>query len=115
MDIGPPEWIVIGLILLVVFGSSKIPQLARNLGRAQSELRKGFSEGRGEDDSCRADEHAPDGGVSPETASSELRHGVDDQLEEHLLTVELGDAVLRRWESGVSLSSGSIAVERVPD
>ena len=48
MDIGPPEWIIIGLVLLLVFGSSKIPQLARNLGRAQSELKKGLAEGRAE-------------------------------------------------------------------
>ena len=49
MDIGPPEWIIIGIVLLLIFGSSKIPQIARNLGKAQSELKKGLAEGRGED------------------------------------------------------------------
>jgi len=46
MDIGPPEWIIIGIVLLLLFGSSKIPELARNLGRAQSELKRGLAEGR---------------------------------------------------------------------
>lgn len=48
MDVGPGEWIVIGLVLLLLFGSSKLPELARNLGRAQQELKKSLAEGRGD-------------------------------------------------------------------
>ena len=50
MDIGPGEWIIVGLVLLLVFGSHKIPELARNLGRAQQELKKGLAEGRADTD-----------------------------------------------------------------
>jgi sec-independent protein translocase protein TatA len=47
MDIGPGELVILGLVLLLVFGGSKIPALARNLGQAKTEFEKGM---RGEDD-----------------------------------------------------------------
>ncbi len=46
---GPPELILILVVVLLIFGGSKIPQLALSLGQAQREFRKG-SEDRGEDD-----------------------------------------------------------------
>jgi sec-independent protein translocase protein TatA len=42
MDIGPGELIIVGIVLLLVFGGSKIPQLAKNLGLAKSEFEKGM-------------------------------------------------------------------------
>jgi len=33
------------LLILVLFGGAKIPQLMRNLGSAQSEFKKGMAEG----------------------------------------------------------------------
>jgi sec-independent protein translocase protein TatA len=44
---GPPEWIIIGIVaLVVVFGAKKIPEMARSMGRAQSEFKKGMKEGQ---------------------------------------------------------------------
>jgi len=40
-----PEWIVVLVVVLVIFGGSQVPKLARSLGQAQSEFRKGLSEG----------------------------------------------------------------------
>ena len=37
------EWIWIVIIALVLFGGSQIPKLARNLGQAQNEFKKGLS------------------------------------------------------------------------
>ena len=37
-------WIVI-LLVVVLFGGSLLPKIARNLGKAQSELKKGLAEG----------------------------------------------------------------------
>ena len=37
-------WIVI-LLVVVLFGGSRLPKIARNLGKAQSELKKGLAEG----------------------------------------------------------------------
>ena len=50
MDIGPGELVILGLVLLLVFGGSKIPTLARNLGQAKTEFEKGM---RGEDDEAQ--------------------------------------------------------------
>ncbi|GIU84264.1 MAG: hypothetical protein KatS3mg008_1039 [Acidimicrobiales bacterium] len=43
--LGTGELLIILLIILVIFGGSKLPQLARSLGQAQREFRKGLSEG----------------------------------------------------------------------
>ena len=41
-----PEWIVVGIIAVaVLFGAKKIPDIARNVGRAQGEFKKGIREG----------------------------------------------------------------------
>jgi sec-independent protein translocase protein TatA len=40
-----PELIVVAVVVLVLFGGSQIPKLARNLGQAQKEFKKGISEG----------------------------------------------------------------------
>jgi sec-independent protein translocase protein TatA len=42
---GPDLIIVIIVIVAVLFGGSQIPKLARSLGSAQSEFKKGLAEG----------------------------------------------------------------------
>ena len=46
MDIGPQELIILLVIVLVIFGGSQLPKLARNLGHAQSEFKKGMAAGK---------------------------------------------------------------------
>ena len=41
MDLGAPELLIILLVILLVFGGSQLPKLARSLGEAQREFRKG--------------------------------------------------------------------------
>ncbi len=43
--------IVIAVVLLVLFGSAKLPQLARSLGSAKKEFEKGTKEGDTESES----------------------------------------------------------------
>ncbi|RLI75660.1 twin-arginine translocase TatA/TatE family subunit [Archaeoglobales archaeon] len=43
--IGPNELMIILAIIALLFGASKIPELARNLGRAKTEYKKGELEG----------------------------------------------------------------------
>jgi sec-independent protein translocase protein TatA len=43
--LGAPELIIILLIVLLIFGGSKLPQLARSLGQAQKEFKDGMTEG----------------------------------------------------------------------
>ena len=45
MNLGPTEILIVLLVVLVIFGGSQIPKLARNLGQAQKEFRKGLTEG----------------------------------------------------------------------
>lgn len=44
------EWIIVALVVLVLFGGSQIPKLARSLGAAQKEFKQGLKEGAAEDD-----------------------------------------------------------------
>src|SRR5258707_5526333 len=37
---GPSEWIIILVIVLVLFGAKKLPELARSLGQSMNEFRK---------------------------------------------------------------------------
>ena len=41
MDLGPPELLIILVVVLVLFGGAKIPDLARSLGRAKHEFESG--------------------------------------------------------------------------
>jgi len=42
---GPSEWLIIGLIVVLLVGAKKLPEIARSLGRSSSEFKKGIREG----------------------------------------------------------------------
>lgn len=44
-DIGLPELIIILVILLLLFGSTRLPKLAKSLGESAGELKKGIDNG----------------------------------------------------------------------
>lgn len=46
--LGAPELIIILIIILVIFGGSQLPKLARSLGTSAKELRKGLKDDDGE-------------------------------------------------------------------
>ena len=43
-NIGMPELIIILIIILLLFGAQRLPELARSLGKAVSEFKKGMKE-----------------------------------------------------------------------
>jgi sec-independent protein translocase protein TatA len=43
------DWLIVLLIGVILFGSTKIPQVARSLGRSVSEFKKGVREGEEEE------------------------------------------------------------------
>ena len=43
-SLGTSELIIILIILLLVFGGAKLPQLARSLGQAQKEFKDGLAD-----------------------------------------------------------------------
>lgn len=49
------EWVIVGIVaVVVIFGAAKIPQIARNMGKAQSEFKKGLKEGATAEDEAQA-------------------------------------------------------------
>ncbi len=49
------EALLVLLIIALLFGSAKLPKLARSLGQAHKEFRKGLDEGIKDDDSAPGD------------------------------------------------------------
>ena len=45
-----PEWIVVVVILVLLFGAKKLPELARSVGKSSSEFKKGMSEGASDEE-----------------------------------------------------------------
>jgi sec-independent protein translocase protein TatA len=50
MNLGPTELIIVLLIVLLIFGGTKLPKLARSMGQASKEFKKGLSEGAEDED-----------------------------------------------------------------
>ncbi len=74
MPISPPAdvfgvdgIIILVVVVLVLFGSTQIPKLARSLGSAQKEFKKGLDEGASDDDASTKSlaEAAPPAAVNP--------------------------------------------------
>ncbi len=52
---GPSEWVIIAIVaIVVIFGAKKIPEIARSMGRAQSEFKQGMKEGADDVDETSA-------------------------------------------------------------
>ena len=51
MGLGAPELVIILVVVLLLFGSTRLPKLARSLGQASKEFKQGVGEGaKGETD-----------------------------------------------------------------
>jgi len=44
MNLGAPELIIVLLVVLLLFGGAKLPQLARSLGQAKKEFQEGAAD-----------------------------------------------------------------------
>jgi sec-independent protein translocase protein TatA len=63
MNLGPTELIIILVIVLLLFGTTRLPKLARSLGEASKEFKKGVNE-REQEEAAQATQSAP---VAPTT------------------------------------------------
>ncbi len=50
VNLGAPELLIILLVILVLFGGAKLPKLARSMGQAQSEFKRGLKDTNQQDD-----------------------------------------------------------------
>jgi len=64
------ELLIILLIVLLVFGARKLPDLARSLGASAKEFRKGIEDGS-EEASDEASDVAPDAAPAAEAADTQ--------------------------------------------
>jgi sec-independent protein translocase protein TatA len=63
----PPEMILIVIVVLVLFGGSQLPKLAKNLGKAQKEFKDALAEGQKEAEKDKSDKS----GTSDRSAASD--------------------------------------------
>ncbi|HEU4398276.1 MAG TPA: twin-arginine translocase TatA/TatE family subunit [Actinomycetota bacterium] len=54
-----PEWIWVILVIVVLFGASRLPIMGRNVGLGIKEFKKGIAEGASGDGKPEADEGKP--------------------------------------------------------
>ncbi|MGQ0520243.1 MAG: twin-arginine translocase TatA/TatE family subunit [Actinomycetota bacterium] len=57
MNLGAPELIIILVVVLLLFGSTRLPKLARSLGQASKEFKQGVSEGAKDDERGETEKH----------------------------------------------------------
>ena len=57
--VGLGELLIILAVILLLFGATKLPQLARSMGKSVNEFKKGMKEGE-EDTSKTAEEKKPE-------------------------------------------------------
>ncbi len=53
--LGGPEGIILLVLVLVLFGGSQLPKLAKNIGKAQKEFKDGIDEANKPSESTKTD------------------------------------------------------------
>lgn len=67
--IGAPELIIILVILLLLFGAKRLPEMARSIGKSTKEFKKGMTEAAQEEDEEEDASKAKAGETKPEQKS----------------------------------------------
>lgn len=76
--IGMQELIVILLIISLLFGAKKIPELARGIGQALREFKKAYKEGKEEEAEAKGEEiKTPD--TRPDTGEIRAQESAPEQ------------------------------------
>ncbi|HEX2272297.1 MAG TPA: twin-arginine translocase TatA/TatE family subunit [Acidimicrobiales bacterium] len=50
MNLGAPELLILLVVVLLLFGATRLPKLARSMGEASREFKKGVAEGSSADE-----------------------------------------------------------------
>lgn len=70
-QLGPMELIIALVVILLLFGAKRIPELARGLGSGVREFKAGTKEGQIEDKEKKDEEKKNDGPVSEDKSDEE--------------------------------------------
>lgn len=57
MGLGAPEILIILAVVLLLFGSTRLPKLARSIGQASKEFKQGVAEGGKDDERGETEKH----------------------------------------------------------
>ena len=64
------EWLIVLLIVLLIFGARKLPELARSLGASAKEFRKGIEAGSKDDETMEPTSEASEISDTPDAPDS---------------------------------------------
>lgn len=70
-NLGGPELLIILVVVLLLFGAKKLPDLARSVGRSTSEFKKGVREGGAAEEKESSSAPAADTGPSASDTPAE--------------------------------------------
>ena len=74
------DWMIVLLIGgVVIFGAAKLPQIARNMGKAQGEFKKGLKEGAVDEESPSPPAVTPPAVTPPVAAPEQVQRAEGDQ------------------------------------
>src|SRR5438874_8399637 len=99
--IGAPELIIILVIVLLLFGTTRLPKLARSLGEASKEFKKGVNEREKEEQAAQTASAAPPTPPVPTAPSAPSVPASDPNEQVTMSRAEL-DALLAERERNAS-------------
>lgn len=76
-SLGAPELLIILAIVLLLFGSTRLPKMARSLGQASKEFKRGVTHGDEDADSAGGDDDTSGAAAETETETVKADVGTD--------------------------------------
>jgi len=112
--IGMSELLVILIVALIIFGPTRLPELARSLGKAMAEFRRASTELRSSFEEASRETHEPSARGAPPVDPTPRRlaaTGVDPAKPADPITAEsAGSATAKPAESATAEPAGSIKI-----
>ena len=79
MNFGTTEILLIVAVLFLLFGATRLPQLAKSLGQSRKAFKDGMREAE-EEEKAEQQQRLSSAGTSPQMASPQITNMSDDEL-----------------------------------